>query len=187
MTLFNQVIGIPISPELYDRANKMERLFYDMKGKEMGIAQNHDYFVGVLGELVLRKYLEFNNVRHEFDDVITSDFGDKFDVKIKKTLFDVKTQKINKPFDMNGMWDKLSFRLYPNQVEKLKRKNIDYVYKVMIAIDYTTAWLIGYAKVKDLDRFKKGSDGIGEIYEIPFTSLFPPWKVIDGYHSKLFK
>jgi hypothetical protein len=187
MTTYEQAIKIVITPELYDRANKMERVFYDLKGKDMGITESHEYFVGVLGELVLRSYLEFNNIPHLFDDVIQSDFGDKFDVKIKNTLFDVKTQKINRTFNVKDKWDTLSFRLYPAQVEKLRRKNIDYAYKAMIAIDYSAAWLIGYAKVKDIDRYKEQHETIGEVYDIPFTSLFPPWKLLDGFYSTLFK
>lgn len=184
MTSFREFVHIPITPEIYDRANKMERAFFDKKGKLMGISEsNHDYFIGLLGELALREYLRFNRVHHEIDDVLKSDFGDDFDVKINDSTFDVKTQKFNKHvFVTKHMWNNMNFMLYPQQVEKLLRKNIDYAYRVIVNVDYSFAHLIGYVKTDNLGKYEATGD-IGEKFIVPFEELKAPHMIIYEYHE----
>lgn len=172
---------------MYDRANKMERAFFDKKGKDMGIKEtNHDYFVGILGELALREYLHFNRVHHNVDDIIKSDFGDDFDVQIGSKKFDVKTQKFNKQIYLSSkIWDKMDFKMYPQQVEKLVRKKIDYVYRVVLNVDYSYAHLIGYLPVSMVNQYETDAD-MGKMYKIPFSDLNPPHLIMYEFHEGAF-
>jgi len=84
------MITIPISQDEIEQAKTITKEFDSIKGHNKFVCSNN--YIGVLGEIVLNRYMKYNNIEHEWVQFMYKDKGyNDPDFIINKFTIDLKT------------------------------------------------------------------------------------------------
>jgi hypothetical protein len=183
MASFGEVIPITIDAQMWSTAQRYAK----MLAYERSTDYEARYVKGYLGELALKDYLRYNRIPASMDIYPHDCRHDNYDIKLDRWRFDVKTQQIHKKMIFAAHnWDNLKFITHEKTIRSCSDKGIDYLFRVILNIDYSVANLIGYCSVKKMSRMptetKEGWGGTCHV--MPVRELEPSWKLLQKYHTR---
>jgi hypothetical protein len=178
------VIEIEINKKLREEAlaHSSERIKFEFDRFKLNLEQRKNMiFIGTIGQLIFKKYLESKNTPFEFE--FQAGKYDELDFKINNQIIEVKTSG----FDLD--WKNLNLLYSDSQFSRGIRKKYSYCIQIFIngynkkdrKINLelcNKAIIVGGIKFEKINSFKNKRLFLGDDYKVPLNQLISIEEVI---------